>query len=92
MAFFIKNNFVKSDPDSIVDFLRKTPQLSKKAIGEYIGDFDEFNIKVMRKFIDLMDFSGLDFVQALRNFLQSFRLPGEAQKIDRLMEKVKVFV
>jgi Sec7-like guanine-nucleotide exchange factor len=31
--------------------------------------------------------SGFDFVAALRHFLQAFRLPGEAQKIDRLMEK-----
>jgi len=26
------------------------------------------------------------FVSALRSFLWSFRLPGEAQKIDRIME------
>ncbi|CAG9951697.1 unnamed protein product [Clonostachys rosea f. rosea IK726] len=30
---------------------------------------------------------GGDFVDALRHFLQSFRLPGEAQKIDRFMLK-----
>uniref|UniRef100_H2YAK5 SEC7 domain-containing protein n=1 Tax=Ciona savignyi TaxID=51511 RepID=H2YAK5_CIOSA len=29
----------------------------------------------------------MDFVSALRRFLEGFRLPGEAQKIDRLMEK-----
>lgn len=34
-----------------------------------------------------MDFQGKDFVSALRMFLEGFRLPGEAQKIDRLMEK-----
>jgi brefeldin A-inhibited guanine nucleotide-exchange protein len=34
-----------------------------------------------------MDFRKTRFVDALRRFLQSFRLPGEAQKIDRLMLK-----
>merc|ERR1711860_362529 len=36
---------------------------------------------------DLMNFSNMDFLKALRYFLEGFRLPGEAQKIDRLMEK-----
>ncbi len=31
-------------------------------------------------------FHSLDLVAALRAFLGSFQLPGEAQKIDRMME------
>ena len=42
---------------------------------------------VMYAYIDQMDFNGMDFVSALRLLLSKFRLPGEAQKIDRLMEK-----
>lgn len=38
-------------------------------------------------YVDQLDFCGKDFVSALRVFLEGFRLPGEAQKIDRLMEK-----
>jgi brefeldin A-inhibited guanine nucleotide-exchange protein len=45
------------------------------------------NIATMHAFVDLMDFSNTQFVVALRMFLQSFRLPGEAQKIDRYMLK-----
>jgi len=41
----------------------------------------------MHAYVDLMDFNGKDIVAALRCFLEGFRLPGEAQKIDRLMEK-----
>lgn len=41
----------------------------------------------MHAFVDLLDFRDLPFVDALRLFLQSFRLPGEAQKIDRFMLK-----
>lgn len=41
----------------------------------------------MHAFVDYMDFTATAFVDALRTFLQSFRLPGEAQKIDRYMLK-----
>ena len=41
----------------------------------------------MHAFVDMMDFTDMKFVEALRNFLQAFRLPGEAQKIDRFMLK-----
>lgn len=41
----------------------------------------------MHAFIDYMDFSNMRFTEAMRNFLQAFRLPGEAQKIDRFMLK-----
>lgn len=34
-----------------------------------------------------MDFTDMAFDEAIRHFLSGFRLPGEAQKIDRMMEK-----
>lgn len=37
----------------------------------------------MYAYVDQIEFSGIDFVSALRLFLEKFRLPGEAQKIDR---------
>lgn len=45
------------------------------------------NREVMYCYVDQMNFASKDFVSALRHFLEGFRLPGEAQKIDRLMEK-----
>lgn len=42
---------------------------------------------IMYAYVDQLNFEGKDFVPALRMFLENFRLPGEAQKIDRLMEK-----
>lgn len=49
--------------------------------------FFRFEREVMYAYIDELDFSGMNLVQGLRLFLHNFRLPGEAQKIDRLMEK-----
>ncbi len=48
---------------------------------------DEVNIATMHAFVDMIDFRNIEFVDALRVFLQAFRLPGEAQKIDRFMLK-----
>ncbi|KAG0363033.1 hypothetical protein BC939DRAFT_495436 [Gamsiella multidivaricata] len=87
LDFLIKQGFVQDDYQSIAAYLMTTPSLDKAAIGEYIGDGDEKAIKVMHAFVDRLDFTGVGFVDALRMFLQTFRLPGESQKIDRLMEK-----
>ncbi len=62
-------------------------RLDKTVVGDYLGDPDQFNKEVMYAYVDLLDFTERDFVSALRHFLEGFRLPGEAQKIDRLMEK-----
>ncbi|KAF8932781.1 Brefeldin A-inhibited guanine nucleotide-exchange protein 2 [Haplosporangium gracile] len=85
--FFIKQGFVQDDLQALAAYLMTTPGLDKAAIGEYIGEGDKKAIKVMHAFIDRLDFTGVGFVDALRMFLQNFRLPGESQKIDRIMEK-----
>ncbi|KAG2729599.1 hypothetical protein I3760_01G258300 [Carya illinoinensis] len=41
----------------------------------------------MHSYVDSFEFQGMEFDEAIRAFLQGFRLPGEAQKIDRIMEK-----
>ena len=46
----------------------------------------EFNKAVLRCFVQLQQFKGLDLVNALRMFLKSFVLPGESQQIDRMIE------
>lgn len=76
-----------SDPTEIARFLISHEQIDKKALGEFLGEGDEANIKIMHAFVDCMDFTKTRFVDALRRWLQSFRLPGEAQKIDRLVLK-----
>lgn len=56
-------------------------------IGDYLGQHEEFPIAVMHAYVDSMNFSGMKFNIAICEFLKGFRLPGEAQKIDRIMEK-----
>jgi brefeldin A-inhibited guanine nucleotide-exchange protein len=84
----IAEGFIPSDsPQDIAHFLLTEDRLDKAQIGEFLGEGDEHNIAIMHAFVDQMDFTKRRFVDALREFLQSFRLPGEAQKIDRFMLK-----
>ncbi|KAL7663701.1 SEC7 domain-containing protein [[Candida] zeylanoides] len=88
VKFLLENGFIgDEEPVTIAKFLLETDTLDKAAIGEYLGEGKDKNIAIMHAFVDQMDFTNLPFVDAMRRFLQSFRLPGEAQKIDRFMLK-----
>ncbi|VTJ75477.1 Hypothetical predicted protein [Marmota monax] len=86
IQFLIENDLLKDTCEDIAQFLYKGEGLNKTAIGDYLGERDEFNLQVLHAFVELHEFTDLNLVQALRQFLWSFRLPGEAQKIDRMME------
>ena len=84
----LKDGFIRSEsPEDIASFILQHDQLDKAMIGEFLGEGEPQNIAIMHAFVDSMDFTRRRFVDALRQFLQSFRLPGEAQKIDRFMLK-----
>ncbi|KAK8941983.1 Brefeldin A-inhibited guanine nucleotide-exchange protein 2 [Platanthera guangdongensis] len=85
--FLINAKKVGDSPEEIAVFLKNTPGLSKALIGDYLGEREGLPLKVMHAFVDSFEFQGIEFDEAIRSFLQGFRLPGEAQKIDRIMEK-----
>eukprot|EP00217_Crustomastix_stigmatica_P006110 CAMPEP_0183807166 /NCGR_PEP_ID=MMETSP0803_2-20130417/40777_1 /TAXON_ID=195967 /ORGANISM="Crustomastix stigmata, Strain CCMP3273" /LENGTH=1848 /DNA_ID=CAMNT_0026051939 /DNA_START=183 /DNA_END=5729 /DNA_ORIENTATION=+ len=87
IAFLQKAGKLGSEPEELAEFLRNTQGLDKTLIGDYLGEREEPNLTVMHAYVDFMDFTALKFDDAIRKFLEGFRLPGEAQKIDRLMEK-----
>jgi brefeldin A-resistance guanine nucleotide exchange factor 1 len=74
------------DPKAHAFFFRYTPGLNKNTIGDYLGDPDELHIEVLKEFTDTFKFSGMILDTALRTYLESFRLPGESQKIQRILE------
>lgn len=53
--------------------------------GVYLGDTSEFHADVLEAFVGSFDFRGQQFLASLRMFLEAFRLPGEAQQIDRIL-------
>ncbi|ODQ80015.1 hypothetical protein BABINDRAFT_167115 [Babjeviella inositovora NRRL Y-12698] len=83
----ISDGFTTDAPEEIAKFILATDGLDKAQLGEFLGEGDEEHIAIMHAFVNQMDFNQLRFVDAMRVFLQSFRLPGESQKIDRFMLK-----
>lgn len=76
----------KLDPQSVSYFFRYTPGLDKNLIGDFLGNHDQFCIQTLHAFAGTFDFHGMNLDTALRLFLETFRLPGEAQKIQRILE------
>lgn len=70
-------------PESIARFLKGTSRADKKHLGEYISK--KQNIEILRSFLGIFDFSGKRVDEALREMLETFRLPGEAQLIERIV-------
>ena len=86
--FLVAQKFIPSrEPQEVARFLLFADGLNKAQIGEFLGEGDAENITIMHAFVDLMRFERMPFTDALRRFLQAFRLPGESQKIDRYMLK-----
>ncbi|CAF3269094.1 unnamed protein product [Rotaria socialis] len=88
LEFLIDKNLLNNEPEDIAQFFHSYQDvLDKTVIGDCLGEEDKRHKQIMYAYIDQMDFIQMDFLTALRRFLAGFRLPGEAQKIDRLMEK-----
>lgn len=85
IQYLQEQHLLGTAPDDVARFLHNDERLDKTAIGDFLGDHN--HNQTMYNYIDQMDFANRDLVTALRYFLEGFRLPGEAQKIDRLMEK-----
>ncbi|KAL0343856.1 UNVERIFIED_CONTAM: ARF guanine-nucleotide exchange factor GNOM [Sesamum angustifolium] len=74
------------DPRSVACFFRYTTGLDKNIIGDFLGSHDEFCVQVLHEFARTFDFRDMNLDIALRIFLDTFRLPGESQKIQRVLE------
>lgn len=60
--------------------------LDKTRLGQCLGHHDEKWMRILGFYATLFSFEGVEFVAALRQFLWSFRLPGESMQIDRIMQ------
>jgi brefeldin A-inhibited guanine nucleotide-exchange protein len=76
----------EDSPVEVARYLLKNKDvLDKSQIGDYLGREAEyqngFALRVLHAYVNSLDFSGLDFDDAIRYYLSGFRLPGEAQKV-----------
>uniref|UniRef100_A0A673WLU2 Golgi-specific brefeldin A-resistance guanine nucleotide exchange factor 1 n=1 Tax=Salmo trutta TaxID=8032 RepID=A0A673WLU2_SALTR len=72
------------DNNEVAQWLRENPRLDKKQIGEFISD--RKHMELLDSFVNTFTFQGLRIDEALRLYLEAFRLPGEAPVIHRLLE------
>eukprot|EP01138_Halocafeteria_seosinensis_P010884 gb/GECG01011117.1/.p1 GENE.gb/GECG01011117.1/~~gb/GECG01011117.1/.p1 ORF type:complete len:2015 (+),score=275.06 gb/GECG01011117.1/:1-6045(+) len=80
---------IPSTPDSVANFFRECTGLDSTIIGDYLSQPDDekhaFHTAVRKAYLSTFSFTDRGIDDALREFLGCFRLPGEAQKIERLM-------
>lgn len=72
------------DPGEVVTFLKENPKLEKRQIGEYISN--KKNSKIFETFVKSFNFNDTRLDEALRLYLETFRLPGEAPVISYIIE------
>ncbi|RDB21501.1 hypothetical protein Hypma_011417 [Hypsizygus marmoreus] len=91
VAFLEENKLIYTDlspevskAQSLATFLKGCTRLDKRLLGDFISKPD--NIDILRAFIGLFDFKNKPIADAMRELLETFRLPGEAQQISRITE------
>ena len=85
--YLVKQNFLELVPLSIAKFLYKNQGLAKVMVGHYLGHTESaFSMKVLSVFMEEFNFTGLRIDKALRQLLTYVKVPGEAAKIEKIME------
>lgn len=87
IEYLHKHGVLKSEFDAkeIVTFLKENQKLDKKMIGEYISNRN--HLPVLEEFVKSFDFTNMRIDEALRLYLETFRLPGEAPLISLVLEQ-----
>lgn len=70
-------------------FFEEKKNLDQTAVGDYLGSANvigEKNEETLAHFVKQLDFTGQPFVKSLRHYFTTFELPGEAQKVDRIVK------
>lgn len=86
---FLQENGIlnaKLEPLEIAIYLRESPGLDKIMIGEYISKKKNVEKGILEVFVKSFDFTATRIDKALRAYLETFRLPGEAPLIFLVME------
>lgn len=88
IQFLQENGLLQAtlDPREVARFLRDNAGLDKAMIGEYISKKKNVELRILENFVESFDFRCTRIDLALRQYLETFRLPGEAPLIFLVME------
>ena len=88
VEYLVQKDFLELSPSAVAKFLKDNSGLSRDKVGEYLGDLQSpFSMRVLSCFMQELNFKGLRIDKSLRRLLCFVRVPGEAQKIERIMEE-----
>ena len=85
IAFLSSHGIIQNpeDASSVVKFLRGTTRISKTVLGEYLSKRSHEDL--LEAYLETYEFAGKRVDEALRDLLNSFRLPGESALIERIV-------
>lgn len=72
-----------NDPHAVTSFLKGTTRIDKKVLGEFISK--KSNDAILDAFFNQFSFRDQRVDEALREVLNTFRLPGESALIERIV-------
>lgn len=90
IPLLIEKKFIENNTDNaIAKFLfENNGRMNKKTIGLLLCDPKRTTL--LKEFINLFNFKGLRVDEAIRVLLTKFRLPGESQQIERIIEAFSI--
>ncbi|KAI9649617.1 GDP/GTP exchange factor for ARF [Ciborinia camelliae] len=83
---FLASQGIIDDPKNakaVANFLKGTSRVDKKQLGEFISK--KGNEPILEALMDSFDFENKRVDEALRELLETFRLPGESALIERII-------
>jgi hypothetical protein len=86
-AGLINSENKDQEASDIANFFKNTHGLKKENVGEFLGEHHELALKTLDYYTQTFEFNEMHIIESIREYLSGFRLPGEGQKIDRIMEK-----
>eukprot|EP01103_Thecamoeba_quadrilineata_P019507 TRINITY_DN792_c0_g2_i1.p1 TRINITY_DN792_c0_g2~~TRINITY_DN792_c0_g2_i1.p1 ORF type:complete len:537 (-),score=132.40 TRINITY_DN792_c0_g2_i1:579-2189(-) len=86
VKFLFDHRLLPNTPEDLASFFHQNLDLEKKQISDYLSSNTDVAKAALKQFMRQMDFMNLQYDQALRQLLNTFVLPREAQQIDRVME------
>jgi hypothetical protein len=87
IELLIEADLLEDNCSAVARWLFDRDDIDRASLGLFLSRDKNWNTAILESYVDLFDFVDMEFDMALRRFLSKFRLPGEAQKIDILMEK-----
>jgi len=71
-------------------FLRNDGKLDPSKVGDYLGGNDSVQREALQHVLSTIQLEGLPLDSALRKTISMIKLPGESQKIDRIIEQFAI--